>query len=64
MAYGISWTRGQIGVVDLATATTTATPDPSWIYDLPQSLWQGWILNPVIEARDDTCILMDAMLGS
>ena len=34
-------------------------PDPSPICDLCHSLWQRWILNPLSEARDGTCILMD-----
>ena len=33
-------------------------PDPSRICDLHHSSWQRWILNPLIEARDQTCILM------
>ena len=36
----------------LATATATATPD------LHHSSLQGWILNPLSEARDQTYILM------
>ena len=42
-----------------AYATATATPDPSPICDLHRSSWQHWILNPLSEARDQTCILMD-----
>ena len=40
-------------------ASTTATQDPSCIFDLHCSLWQHWILNLLSEARDQTCILMD-----
>ena len=29
------------------------------ICKLHRSLWQHWILNPLIEARDGTCVLMD-----
>ena len=47
-----------------ATATTTATPDPSSICDLYHNLWQCWILNPLSEARNLTCILMDTTPGS
>ena len=36
----------------LAYATATATPD--------HSSWQCWILNPLSEARDRNCVLMDA----
>ena len=42
-----------------AYATATATPDPSHICDLYCSLQQYQILNPLSEARDWTCILMD-----
>ena len=48
----------------LAYATVTATWDPSCTCDLHQSLWQCQILNPLIEARDQTHILIDAMWGS
>ena len=44
--------------------TAMATPDLSCICDLHHSLWQLQILNPVSEARDGTCILMDTMSGS
>ena len=43
----------------LASATAKATWDPSLICDLHRSLWQHQILNPLNEARDQTCILMD-----
>ena len=33
----------------LAYATATATPDPSHIFDLHCSLWQHWILSPLIK---------------
>ena len=42
-----------------AYATATAMPDTSFICDLHHSSWQCWILNPVNEAMDWTCILMD-----
>ena len=41
-----------------AYATTMTTPDLSRICDLHCSLWQFWILNPLSEARDQTCILI------
>ena len=41
-----------------------ATPDPSYTCDLCRSLWQLQILNPMIEARDQTHILTDTMSGS
>ena len=37
----------------------TATRDPSCIFDLYHSSWRHQILNPLSEARDRTCILMD-----
>ena len=42
-----------------ATATATATPDPSHICKLHCSLQQHQIHNPLIKVRDWTCILMD-----
>ena len=39
--------------------TATAMPDPSHIFDLGRSLWQHWVLNPLVEAKDRTHILMD-----
>ena len=43
-----------------AYTTATATIDPSHICDLHHSSWQHRILHPLIEARDQTCILTDA----
>ena len=48
----------------LLLAYATATPDPSCIYDLCWNFWQCRILNPLSEARDPTCVLMDTMLDS
>ena len=39
--------------------TATSTPDPSHICDLHHSSWQHQILNPLSEAMDQTCVLMD-----
>ena len=47
-----------------AYATATPTLDPCLICDLCCSLLQWWILNALSEARDQTRILMDTMLGS
>ena len=44
----------------LAYATATASPDPSHICNLHHSSQKCHILNPLSEARDGTCILMDA----
>ena len=43
----------------LAYATDTATQDPSEVCDLHHSSQQYWILNPLSDASDQTCILMD-----
>jgi len=40
-------------------AAATATWDPSHIFDLHHSSQQCWILKPLSEARDQTCILLD-----
>jgi len=44
-------------------AATIATLDPRGICNLHHSLWQPWILNPLIEARDGVSILTETMLG-
>ena len=56
---GLNWSSSY-----LAYATAIATLDPSHICDLHWSLWEHQILDPLHEARDGTCILMDTMLGS
>ena len=43
----------------LAFATAAGTQDLSHTCDLHQSSWQRQILNPLSQARDQTCILMD-----
>ena len=43
----------------LAYTTTTATLDLSRGCDLYHGSWQRWILNPLSETRDWTCVLMD-----
>ena len=43
----------------LAYVTTTALWDPRCICDLHHSSWQCQIPNPLSEARDGPCILMD-----
>ena len=46
----------------LAYATATATTDQSLVCDLLHTPQQHWVLNPLSEARDQSCILMDASL--
>ena len=58
-AYGGSQARGQIGSVAAGLHTATATWDLSCICNVHHSSGQCWILNPLSEARDWTCILMD-----
>ena len=50
----------KLGVkLELAAYTIAiATQDLSHICDLHHSSQQGWILNPLNEVRDQTCILM------
>ena len=40
--------------------TATATQDPNWVCDLHHSSRLRRILNPLSEARDQTCVLRDA----
>ena len=50
----------ELGVeLQLAYVTATATQDPSYVFDLCYSSQQGQILNPMSEARDQICVLMD-----
>ena len=58
----VSRPRGKLELQLLAYITATATWDPSCLCDLHHSSWQCWILNPLSEARDRTCVLMDASL--
>ena len=60
-AYGSSQARGRIRAVDfgLHHSRSKAMQDPSWICDLHHRSEQSRILNPLIKARDQTCILMD-----
>ena len=47
----------------LAYATAMATLDLSQIYVLHHSLRQRWILNPLSEARDRTCMVTETTSG-
>ena len=44
----------------LVYTIATLMQDPSLVCDLHHSLWQRQILKPLSEARDPTCVLMDA----
>ena len=63
MVHGRSWAGVELDLQLQAYITATATPDLSHICILHHSLQQRQILNPLSEARDQTCILMDTVLG-
>ena len=50
----------KLELLQLAYTTATATWDPSHVCKLHHSSRQCRILNSLSEARDQTCILMDA----
>ena len=62
MTYGISRLGIESELQPQAYPTATARWDPSCICDLCHTSWQHQILNPLSEARDWTCILMDTSL--
>ena len=45
-----------------AYSTATAMQDLSHVYNLQHSSWQCQILNPLSEARDQTCVLVEGSL--
>ena len=63
VAYGSSHARGSIGAAAAAYATAMVILDLRCICDVLGSLRQHWILNPPKEARDQTSILTETMLG-
>ena len=58
MTYGSSQVEAELQL--LASTTAKATPDPSHICNLRHRSRQHRIPNSLGEARDGTCILMDA----
>ena len=56
--------RSWIRAAAAAYATAMATLDPNHICHLYLSLQQHWILTPLSEAREQTCLLTETMLGS
>ena len=61
LAHGGSQARGQVRAVAAGLHLShITTQDLSCVCNLHHSLWQCQILNPRGEARDQTCILMDA----
>ena len=62
-AYGSSQARVELELQLLVCTAVKATPDLSHTCDLHCSSRQRWILNPLAEARDQTHILTETMLG-
>ena len=60
MAYGDSQARGELELLPPAYATTIATWDVSRVCNLHHRSRQRQVPNPLIEAGDQTCILIDA----
>ena len=55
----VNWLAVELELWPPAYTTATAMPDPSCVCNLHHSSWQRQILNPLSEARDQICILMD-----
>ena len=55
------WVESELQL--LAYATAMAMLDPSCICHLHHSLWQGWILNLLSKAKDQTHVLTETVLG-
>ena len=51
--------RQEVELAPQLPAYAIATWDPSCFCDLHHSSWQRWILTPLGEAQDRTCIFMD-----
>ena len=60
-AHGGSQARDPIRAVVMAYATAIEMQDPSHICNLHHSSQKRWLLNPLIEVGDRTCVLMDAI---
>ena len=63
-SYGNSKARGWIRAIAEVCAIAKAMLDLSHICNLCCSLWQRWILNPMSEAKDQTCILTETAVGT
>jgi len=59
--YGGSQARGRIGAAAANLHHSHSNTGSGHICNLHHSSWQHWVLNPLSEARDRTCILMDTM---
>ena len=58
-AYGSSQGRGRIGAVAARPHHSHSNAGSKPVCDLHHNSWQHWILNPLNEARDRTCILVN-----
>ena len=63
VAYEVPRLEIELELQLLAYTTATATPDLSCVYNLHHSSRQCQMLNPLNEARVQTHILTDTMLG-
>ena len=59
LAYGSSQAKVRIRAVASSLHNSHRNLDLSHICHLLHSSWQLWILNPLSESKDGTCILMD-----
>ena len=64
VAYGGSRARVQIGAVAFGLHHSHSNAGSELHLRIKPQLVASWILNPLSKARDQTCILMDAMLCS
>ena len=55
----VPWRGVELELQQQARSTATSTWDLSHACDLRHSLGKCWILNPLSEARDQTCTLLD-----
>ena len=63
MAYGGSQDRVLIGAAAPSLHHSHTRPNLSRMYNLHHSSQQCWILNPLSEARDQTCNLQRILVG-
>ena len=63
MAYGGSQDRVLIGAAAASLHHSHTRPNLSRMYNLHHSSQQCWILNPLSEARDQTCNLQRILVG-
>ena len=64
VGYGSSQAMGPIRAACAGLTTAIGIPDPSHTWYLHHNLWQGKIFNRLSKAKNQTCILIDTVLGS